>query len=410
MALFNFVIASLTALLSSFLSLSPTTFEGLGPWFDTLGAGPLNPSPVAFPKAFPTPAVWEAIPTFNLTWDDDTPPMPTPTPTPSFVLNEEDDGETYTEPSPEQATAGERLRELRRLLKLALLQATLRINRFVLEHPYLGCSKAKARLRRLRWPTRQSRQLARSRSVDRLVSRSPVRWKSAAARGRASSCTPALPSAPPPVPGPSTPLPSSPPVPADLPSFTDWPSSPPYPLGPFITRIKEQQMEIKYLNAQIEELRRRESIAAAAATAVAPATGGPPLSRPVFITGNALRGPSAAGPPLSRPVFITGNSLREPSATGPPLPQPVFSTGKALRGPASAPRVPIVAGSPSSQPVVGTGKARREPSAPGVPIEGDGRESEFSFRFAAPAPPPSPPSLLSFWADAPRGDRPFFSF
>ncbi|MCJ1264873.1 hypothetical protein MMC22_004748 [Lobaria immixta] len=150
MVVFAFVFASLAALFSSFLSLSPTSFHGLGPWMDTLGTRPVAPTPVASPKAFFPLEFWEAIPTANLSASEVV--APPPMPTSSFVLEEEVGGQAFAEPPPEQPeepTVEELLRELWWLVKMSLLCLTLDVNDFIREHwplalPKVSCS-------RLRW-------------------------------------------------------------------------------------------------------------------------------------------------------------------------------------------------------------------------------------------------------------------
>ncbi|MCJ1462362.1 hypothetical protein MMC07_000962 [Pseudocyphellaria aurata] len=90
MALLNLIIASLTAILPSFLSLSPNVFHGLAPWIERLNTSPMTPTPSAF-----TTAIWEEIPFTNLSAVD---LAPQPTPAPSFT-NDEDDEEPFVEPT-----------------------------------------------------------------------------------------------------------------------------------------------------------------------------------------------------------------------------------------------------------------------------------------------------------------------
>lgn len=162
MVVFAFVFASLAALFSSFLSLSPTSFHGLGPWMDTLGTRPVTPTPVASPKAFFPLEFWEAIPTANLSASEVV--APPPMPTSSFVLEEEVGGQAFAEPPPEQPeepTVEELLQELWWLVKMSLLCLTLDVNDFIREHWPLGPPKVScSRLHRVNSPAEKKQAKA----------------------------------------------------------------------------------------------------------------------------------------------------------------------------------------------------------------------------------------------------------
>ncbi|MCJ1264442.1 hypothetical protein MMC22_004314 [Lobaria immixta] len=108
MALFTFVITSLAALFTSFLSLSPLVIHWLAPWIDRLGTRPAAPTPAAVPVLFSTPDFWEdswedfwedfweAIPTANLSGSDVF--VLGPTPTFTFVSATEDDEQVFAVP------------------------------------------------------------------------------------------------------------------------------------------------------------------------------------------------------------------------------------------------------------------------------------------------------------------------
>ena len=234
MAVFTFLLASLTALLTSFLSLSGTAFHGLMPWMDLLGARPtssppvvslMSPSPVAIPTASYASDPWEAIPTGNLsvspldTWE------PTRTgnfsgsnvtvlaPAPTFSLlseekvgghalstsSSEEPSEEPSEDPPEEPSMEEAFWELWWISQRVLLFLTLKINDFVKEHPLLPDQKTSCRFPRVYQLGVQKQDI---------------------------SCLSAVPFAPAPVPSPS-PLPASPRLPSPLPASPR--SSPPLP-------------------------------------------------------------------------------------------------------------------------------------------------------------------------------------
>lgn len=133
MAVLNLLIASLTALFASFLSLPPTIMYGLAPWYDTLSTPP-PPTPPASPKAFFTPEFWEAIPTANFAASE----VSSPPPTQTFCFsNGQDDEEPVEEPRQEESTAEDPLQKLWELLKQVLQRLTIDVNDHLRRHPYL---------------------------------------------------------------------------------------------------------------------------------------------------------------------------------------------------------------------------------------------------------------------------------
>lgn len=243
MALLNLIIASLTALLTSFLSLSPGAFHGLGPWTSTLSNGPVVPTPSsASPKAFFFSDLWEEIPIVDLpTTEFTTPP---PTATFSLLLDEEEDDEPLTVPlveeptTKEQPTAEELLQELWWLLWKSILLLALNINDFFVGNPYL----------------------------DWFFSRG--HWQPGSLTQHASASASEL----------STEKTRTPPVVVDTVEREQQ------------NRICELEKEVKNLNAQIQEMQRRElPPVPSAPAAVLPTPQPPRFSRgqPVFSTGSA---------------------------------------------------------------------------------------------------------------------------
>lgn len=136
MGVFHFLIASLTALLTSFPAFSPGPFHGLVPWIGFLSTPPPTPTPSALPTGFSVPHFWEEIPWANLSALDVPVPPSTPTPmrTVSLVFDED---EPLVEPQAEEPTAEALLREIWWLLKQIILHLTLNLNKFIRENPYL---------------------------------------------------------------------------------------------------------------------------------------------------------------------------------------------------------------------------------------------------------------------------------
>ena len=223
MGLISLVVASLAALIGSFLTITTVNLEALNPWLETLGTRPMGPTPAPSPTAIATPAFWEAIPQHNLTltFSDPfvSPETAPPTPPFAFVLEEEDDWESFTE-----ALATEELfRQLGNLwllVRRTVLVIVVNLNAFQWMHPYAGCDK----------------QFEKPRD--------PHPWR-VLPFGPLPSLAPVV---APPLPSPS------------LPSMHEWPASPLYPLAAFIERIRDLQNEVKDLKGEIEGLRRRQEI------------------------------------------------------------------------------------------------------------------------------------------------------
>lgn len=95
MALFNFVIVSLTASLTLFLSLLPTVFYGLslGCWIHSLSTPPRRRLLSPFKKPVFSSDSWEEIPTANISAPDVT--FESPTSVFSFQLDEEKTNKSF---------------------------------------------------------------------------------------------------------------------------------------------------------------------------------------------------------------------------------------------------------------------------------------------------------------------------
>ena len=165
MIFFDLFLASFTAFIASFLSLSPALLYGLVPWMDTLSSRPpVAPTPSVVPKVL-VPDFWEAIPTANISASDISAPAPDPTGTlifdeeededavifdedndddDAFIFDEDDEDEDdYDDDDDEYSdkpTTAELLWELWRLVKQLVQVLTIRINSFINEHPYLPWS------------------------------------------------------------------------------------------------------------------------------------------------------------------------------------------------------------------------------------------------------------------------------
>ncbi|MCJ1267290.1 hypothetical protein MMC22_007175 [Lobaria immixta] len=420
MGCLGLLVASLAALLGSFLTITTVNLEALNPWLETLGTRPMGPTPVPSPMALVTlplvtpplftPPLWEAIPQHNLTltFTDPfvSPGTAPPTPPFAFVLDEEeDDWATFAEELFGQ------LRNLLQLVRRAVLFLAVNINAFQWMHPSAGCEQHFEEPMEPR-PWQVVRRLRR-----RLVSRRPARR----ALGRAVFGLP------------SGPLPFlaavvAPPAPsASLPSLHDWPASPPYPLGPFIDKIRELQNEVKDLKGQIKELRRCQS-----PPADQPVASGSSGAQPALVAGTAPPRPAdsngkreysfrfasplaAAAPvvsaapvatPAAQPV-VFGSSGAQPALVAGTAPlQPTDSKGKCEYSFRFAP--PLAAAAPAAPLVPVATPSSSKPPRTLTDLEDGG--SDFTFRFSAPAPPPPPQtSLLTSWTEASRPKKPFLS-
>ena len=423
MGLVCLLVASLTALIGSFLAITTVHLEALNPWLETVGTRPMGPAPVPSPMALVTlplvapPLVssplWEAIPQHNLTltFTDPfvSPETAPPTPPFAFIWKEEDDGEDFAE----ESATGELFRRLVNLLRLVrrtVLVLAVNINAFQWMHPSAGCEQQFEEPMEPRpW------QVVPRRLRRRLVSRRPARR----ALGRAVFGLP------------SGPLPFlaavvAPPAPsASLPSLHEWPASPPYPLGPFIDKIRDLQSEVKDLKGQIKELRRCQS---------------PPADQPVASGSSGAQPALVAGTAPLRPTDSNGKreySFRFASplaAAAPVVPAaPVATPAAQPVAFGSGAQPALVAGTAPLQPTDSNGKceysfrfapalAAAAPAAPLVPVATPSSKppqtltdlenggSDFTFRFSAPAPPPPPQtSLLTSWTEASRPKKPFLS-
>lgn len=146
MAVLNMILAGLTALIATFLSLSPTDLHGLAPWFITLSTRPVERAPSVSRKAVMIPDYWDQDTTRNLTYldtfatDISRPDFSPPPPLPNVfsALSAEEDVE---DEEPEEQHTEEQLRELWQLFRQALLRLCAGLNDFVMEHPYLQSAK-----------------------------------------------------------------------------------------------------------------------------------------------------------------------------------------------------------------------------------------------------------------------------
>ncbi|MCJ1465540.1 hypothetical protein MMC07_004158 [Pseudocyphellaria aurata] len=273
MALFNLIIAGLTAILVSFLSLSPNVFHGLVPWIERLSTPPMSPSPSAY-----TAAMWEEIPWVNLSAVDLASPPPT-TPAPSFSTDDKDDQEPFVVPTPassfsvdddddqeapppesEEPKWEEALGELWRVFKEALLILMMSNHQFLLEYPWIAGSKPTCHLRRVH---RLPRARLPGRSRGRVLSSSLIRRPRAArTRARVYPPAPASPVVSPPAsPTASSPTPASPTVPL---ASSPPPTSPPPPTPPKERRatdrrqqdrIDELERTVAQLTSELEKMR-----------------------------------------------------------------------------------------------------------------------------------------------------------
>lgn len=271
MALLSFILASLTALLTSFLSISPGALHGLVPWANTLSnrsviPTPPAPTPSAPPKAFFVSDLWEEIPIVNLSTTDST--TPPPTATSSFVSDEEEDDEPLTEPlveeptSNEQRTAEDLLRELWLLLGKVIFLFTLNLNHLFVENPYLDW-----------FPWRSRSQPGSRPAALQLASASP-----------------------------SMELNRRPPVVVDTVQREQQ------------DRISKLEEDVKTLTSLVQEMQRRELLPVPSAPAVTLPTPQPPRfpqGQPVFSTGSA--------PPFPPPQHF-GSAYRPRPQHAPPQP------------------------------------------------------------------------------------------
>lgn len=151
MAFLTIIIASFSAFLASFLSISPATFHGLVPWMNLAHTLPLASTPSVVPMAFSALDFWEATPVLNLSAPDALVLPPPPT---FFILSDAEDDKPFFTPEPEEPekpTAESPFGELWCLLKQVVLHLTLEIHEFVSRFPFLRGNNTVCSLRRLWW-------------------------------------------------------------------------------------------------------------------------------------------------------------------------------------------------------------------------------------------------------------------
>ena len=385
------LIASLTALFTSFLSLSPIILNGLVPWMETVGTHP----PSASPLVVLTPDLWDEFPTANLSVPVlpaavvsipvvSVPSVPPATPTFPPPLEEGNKEPLEMPPPPEEPTAEDQLRELWRLLKLAILCTMLSFEDFVRRNPYLPIGKPDCGLIS---PPDRSHSRARSVPARRIRFALRVRFRFPV-RKRAVSSSPALPSVPAPVlaPAVASPTPST-----SSPDQTGRPS--------FVERVRigterrkdqrilELEKQVETLNLEIAELRKlRPSPAQLVLVtgSVPPPPPPPTVAQPLLVRG------SVSTPPLAQPVLVTG-SVPPPPAPPATVAQPLQVRGSASTlSPSAVPFQPYSARHPA--PPVSS-----RPPPPPLP-----RPQPSSFRQQHPGPRPDQFSLDDFMRKYPQ--------
>lgn len=159
MAILTFILVSLMALLTLFLSTSPVEFHGLVPWMDSLSNLPFIPTPSASAEAVSPPSFWEKIPVAQVDV------CFRPAPTLPLCFHEEDDQQPLFVSPREEPTWEELLRGLWSVSREALLLlAIYNIIDFVSKYPYLRSERSGRRLRPVKRPTpRHSRSRSRGR-------------------------------------------------------------------------------------------------------------------------------------------------------------------------------------------------------------------------------------------------------
>lgn len=268
MGLFSLVIAKPAALIGTFLAMSSTKFEGLNPWFDTLGIGQSHRLLHSYPRHSRLRPFGKRFPLST-----------SPSPTLLSRRQRKRQHQRQYQPSPlfsKKSTTGKPLRRNRRprdwfgnfgIFGSCYVKRSL-------EARSDARSRAAIFLGRIL-------PITRSRPHGRSVTRRPVSRNYALRR--AVFGLPALRSAPPPAAAPV-----APPSPSLLP-IPSWPDSPPYPLSAFSTRIRDLQQEVKDLKGQLQEMQRRQS------TAARRVASGLPGVQHVFGTGSAPLQPTGFG-------------------------------------------------------------------------------------------------------------------